>query len=58
MLFYETSAKTGTNVEKGFFELTSEMSKRDYGMDPDSHENSYFDTSTNSAQEGSCCANS
>lgn len=55
MLFFETSAKTGSNVEKAFFTLTEEMAQRDFLEAESNTDNSYFDQSYNPGNDESCC---
>lgn len=55
MLFFETSAMLGTNVEKAFFKITEEMSKKEYSDMEDEHNNSYFDQPPEANSESSCC---
>ena len=55
MLFFQTSAKEGTNVELAFFKLTEEMSKKEYSEMDEQNNNSYFEDPPESDKESSCC---
>lgn len=55
MIYFETSAKTGFNVERAFFKLTEDMSERDFNEIEGQEENSYFDPSTPQDNEGGGC---
>ena len=54
MIYFETSAKSGFNVERAFFKLTEEMNERDFSEVEEQNDNSYFDPTTNQ-EEGGCC---
>lgn len=54
MIYFETSAKSGANVEKAFFKLTEDMSERDFSEMENNDDNSYFDPGTEK-EEGGCC---
>lgn len=56
MIYFETSAKTGFNVERAFFKLTEDMSERDFSEVEGNDDNSYFDPSSGQdADGGNCC---
>ena len=56
MIYFETSAKTGFNVERAFFKLTEDMSERDFSEMEGNEGNSYFDDSTGQeGKEEACC---
>jgi hypothetical protein len=54
MIYFETSAKSGFNVERAFFKLTEDMSERDFSEVEGHDDNSYFDPQNNQ-EEGGCC---
>ena len=54
MIYFETSAKSGSNVERAFFKMTEDMSQRDFEEMENNDDHSYFDANTNQ-EEGGCC---